>query len=165
MTRTLSSSVLAPGLFALALMALPGPVAEAQGAQQTPPEPPPAQQADTADLVFEREVFVYPRYQRRNPFVGLLGGDQDGPRFEDVRLIGVVFSSDPTTSIAVLGHRDGSVAGDEGGRVYRLRRGQALGNFRIVEIQRSRVVVVVDDFGMTEQRIMELPRPGQGGIS
>jgi hypothetical protein len=165
MTRTLSSSVLAPGLLALALMAPPGPVAEAQGTQQAPPEPPPVQQADTADLVFEREVFVYPRYQRRNPFVGLLGGDQDGPRFEDLLLIGVVFSSDPTTSIAVLGPRDDSAVGGEAGKVYRLRRGQALGNFRIVEIQRSRVVVVVDDFGMTEQRIMALPRPGQGGPS
>ena len=165
MTRTPSSSFLAPGLLALALLAHAAPAVEAQGGEQTPPPPPPAQQADTADLVFEREVFVYPRYQRRNPFVGLLGGDQDGPRFEDLQLIGVVFSSDPAASIAVLGPRDGSAARGEGGKVYRLRRGQTLGNFRIVEIQRSRVVVVVDDFGMTEQRIMELPRPGQGGPS
>jgi len=162
MTRSPSFPILAPGLLALAILAITGPAAEAQ---QTPPQPPPAQQADTAELVFEREVFVYPRYQRRNPFVQLLGGDQDGPRFEDVRLIGVVFSSDPATSIAVLGYRDASPARGEGGRVYRLRRGQTLGNFRVVEIQRSRVVVVVDDFGMTEQRIMELPRPGQGGVS
>jgi len=165
MTRTPFSHSPASSLLALALLALAAPAVEAQGGQQIPPPPPPAQQADTAHLVFDREVFVYPRYQRRNPFVQLLGGDQDGPRFEDVRLIGVVFSSDPATSIAVLGLRDGSGARSEGGRVYRLRRGQTLGNFRIVEIQRSRVVVVVDDFGMTEQRIMELPRPGQGGVS
>ena len=162
MTRTPPSLPLLTGLMVVTLLAVTAPWA---GARQTPPQPPPAQQPDTAELVFEREVFVYPRYERRNPFLRLVGGDQDGPRFDQVRLIGVVFSSDPGASIAVLGSRDGLAGDREAGQVYRLRRGQTLGNFRIVEIQRSRVVVVVDDFGMTEQRIMELSRPGQGGIS
>jgi hypothetical protein len=161
MTKTVLTLPLLTGLLAWALVSLSATEA---GAQQ-PPSPPTAQQADTAELVFEREVFVYPRYQRRNPFVRLVGGDQDGPRFDEVRLIGVVFSSDPAASIAVVGPREGATEGPGAGRVYRLRRGQTLGNFRIVEIQRSRVIVVVDDFGMTEQRIMELPRPGQGGVS
>jgi len=109
-------------------------------------------------------VFVYPRYERRNPFVRLMAGDESGPRFEDIRLIGVIFASDPGASVALLGPREGLGEGQGLSRTYRVRRGDTLGNFRIVEIQRTRVVVVVSDFGMTEQRIMELQRPGQGGI-
>jgi hypothetical protein len=163
MNRSSPRFLLSRGLLGAALLAVSASAVEAQGTQERPP---PGQVADTSALVFEREVFMYPRYERRNPFVRLVAGDQAGPRFEEVRLIGVVFSPDPAASLAVLGPREGLVEGREGGgQVYRLRRGETLGNFRIVEIQRSRVVVVVDDFGMTEQRIMELPRPGQGGLS
>ncbi len=157
-----SARVLFGGLLGGVLLILTVP---ALSAQETPPGTPPAQQPDTAELVFEREVFLYPRYQRRNPFLRLVTGDQAGPRFEEVRLIGLVFSPDPGASIAVLGPREGLAAERESGQVYRLRRGDSLGNFRILEIQRSHVVVAVDDFGVTEQRIMELPRPGQGGRS
>ena len=48
---------------------------------------------------------------------------------------------------------------------YRVRRGDRLGNIRILQIQGTRVVVEVEEFGMREQRIMELQRPGQGGLS
>lgn len=150
------------GLFGGALLALS---AFSAGAQETPPpRPPSSQQPDTAGLVFDREVFVYPRYERRNPFVRLVAGDESGPRFEDIRLIGVIFASDPGASVALLGPREGLGEGQGPSRTYRVRRGDTLGNFRIVEIQRTRVVVVVSDFGMTEQRIMELQRTGQGGI-
>ena len=39
--------------------------------QQIPP--------DTAALVFEREVFGYPTYERRNPFVTVVSGSEGGP--------------------------------------------------------------------------------------
>ncbi len=151
------------GLILLSGLLIFGPaVARAQ-------QPP---QADTANLVFEREVFTYPVYQRRNPFIRVVSGNEAGPRFEEVQLYGVIFSPDPGLSVAVFGPRR---AGEEGGggeqqgqrarRVFRARLGEQLGNFRILEIQPSRVVVVVDNFGITEQRIMELQRPGQGGSS
>lgn len=41
----------------------------------------------TAELVFEREVFEYPRFPRRNPFVPLVAAE-GGPRFEQIRLRG-----------------------------------------------------------------------------
>ncbi len=50
-------------------------------------------------------------------------------------------------------------------RTYRLRRGDVLGNTRVLEIQRMQVTVEVEEFGLTERRIMALPRPNRGGTS
>jgi len=130
------------------------------GQQQRPPPPP-----DTTSLVFEREVFFYPQYERRNPFVSLATGTEGGPRFEEIRLIGVIFSPDPARSVALFGPRSeaGEAVQQAARRTYRVRRGEQLGNVRILEIHETRVVVEVEEFGLTEQRIMELQRPGQGG--
>lgn len=128
---------------------------------QQPPPP------DTANLVFEREVFVYPTFERRNPFVRVVSGTEGGPRFEEIQLIGVIYSSNPDLSVALFGPRGQGQGAQQQGtrRTFRARRGEQLGNVRILEIQRTRVVVEVDEFGLTEQRIMELQRPGQGGSS
>ncbi len=152
------------GLLGLLAALLPAS-AVGQDAPPTPPPTPP-QRPDTAALVFEREVFVYPQYQRRDPFRALTRARDSGPRFEEMALVGVVYSPSPELSIALLGPRIQGSGGEQGGggRTYRLRRGESLGNFRILEIQPSRIVVQVDEFGLTEQRIMELRRPGQGGL-
>jgi hypothetical protein len=133
--------------------------------ETTPPLPP--ERPDSLDLVFEREAFLYPRYERRNPFLPLTAGDEAGPRFEELLLTGIIFSTDSNRSVAMFGHRAAQGAqGEEGAGLasYRVRRGDTLGNVRILEIQQTRVVVRVDEFGLTEQRIMELQRPGQGGL-
>jgi hypothetical protein len=132
-------------------------------AQDDPPPVPPPQPPDSVDLVFEREAFFYPRYERRDPFAPLLSGDGSGPRFEEIQLIGIIYSSNPDLSVASFGPREGQGAG-AAARSYRVRRGDTLGNLRILEIQQTRVVVRIDEFGLTEQRIMELKRPGQGGL-
>jgi len=137
----------------------------AAAAQETTPPPAPPQRPDTSALVFDREVFTYPRLQRRVPFAPLLSGDATGPRYEEIRLIGVIFNPNPDLSLALFGPRSGG--GEQGGaaRSFSVRRGDRLGNVRILEIQLTRVVVEVEEFGLTEQRIMELQRPGQGGLS
>ena len=48
-----------------------------------------------------REVFEYPVDGRRDPFEPLSAGDELGPRFEDLRLAGVIFSPE-RGSVAVL---------------------------------------------------------------
>lgn len=125
---------------------------EAQGAPQQPPGP---QGADSTELVFEREVFSYPSFDRRNPFRPLVGAGDGGPRFEELRLLGILQSANPELSVALLG-----AGGDE---TFRVRQGQTLGNSRIVEIRRSSVIVDVTEFGLTEQRVLELQRPNSGG--
>ncbi len=147
------------------LLALVPALLPRQAAAQEQP-PPVQQRPDSAVLVFEREVFFYPQYERRNPFRSLASGRESGPRFEEVALIGIVFSPNPDLSMAVLGPRAQGGGGEQQGPAltFRVRRGDSLGNFRILEIQPTRVVVEVEEFGLTEQRIMELRRPGQGGL-
>ncbi len=133
-------------------------------AQEAPPPVPPPQVPDSLDLVFEREAFFYPRYERRNPFAPLLSGGDSGPRFEEVRLVGIIYSSNPDLSVASFGPRAPQEGEESSDQSYRVRRGDTLGNFRILEIQKTRVVVQIQEFGLTEQRIMELERPGRGGL-
>ncbi|MEQ8330249.1 MAG: hypothetical protein RH859_07220 [Longimicrobiales bacterium] len=134
-------------------------------AQDPPPDPPPV-----TELVFEREVFDYPTFQRRNPFRPLDAGDQGGPRFEQLRLMGIIYSDDPSSSVAILGTSTVDVAEDGAtvtvspdGEAWYLKIGQSIGNVRIVEIRREQVVVEIEEFGLTEQRIMQLETRRLGG--
>jgi len=153
-------------MVALALVAVPDPAA----GQNRPV----VELADTADLVFEREVFTYPGYVRRNPFVPLVNADAGGPRFEELKLLGVVHHANPLYSVVLFGVGSVSNAGSGGGggggggslfQTHRLRRGDIIGNTRIVNIGVDRVVVEVEEFGMTERHVLELPRADQGGPS
>ena len=114
--------------------------------------PPGGQATDTIPLVFEREIFHYPEFERRNPFQPLTG-DLDGPRFEELQLLGIIASQDPARSLALLGY-----LGGERAQAYRLRVGEVVGNLRVMEIQPTRIIVEVEDFGAREQRILELRR-------
>lgn len=161
--RTVRRSL--PGLLAAAALCVGAAAVEAQD----PPQEPPAQQQAT-ELVFEREVFQYPGLQRRNPFRPLLAADEGGPRFEQLRLMGVLYSEEPGASVAVVGTSQVSVSEDgsqvnvsQGGDAWYLKVGQSIGNTRIVEIRREQIVVEVEEFGLTEQRIMQLETRRLGG--
>ncbi len=147
---------------ALMLSALAYPIGvaaqEEQGEQEVLPD------GSETELVFDREVFAYPSFARRNPFKALVSGDDSGPRFEDIRLLGVIVSSDPRASVALFGvsepggGRTGAIV-----RTYRARLGDRLGNTRLLDIERRRVIVEVEEFGLTERRSLEVKRPGEGG--
>jgi len=160
--------------------------AEGAEAQRSRGAAPPVEAAipipDTVDLRLERESFSYPSFARRNPFRPLLG-DEAGPRFEDLQLLGVMFSSQEGQSVALLGIAGGNVRPDsvlvESGvetlpgveetrasrsRTNRMRVGDRWGNVRIAVIERNRVLVDVTEFGLTERRELLLRRPDAGGI-
>jgi hypothetical protein len=134
-------------------------------------EPPPDSTArrPPTELVFEREVFGYPAFERRNPFRTLLSADQSGPRFEMLRVVGIIFSEDPSESVAVLGtstveySEDAATVSVQPGVSWYLKVGQSVGNIRVVEIHRDQVVVEVEEFGLTEQKIMQLQTRRLGG--
>ncbi len=135
--------------------------------------PPVGQAGEVTQLIFEREVFSYPVFQRRNPFQGLLTVDTGGPRFEDLRLTAIVMSSVSGQSVALF--TMGQVSAQPGGlspavqtnqRALRARVGDRVGggNLRVVEIQARLVVIEVEEFGVTQRRTMRIARPGgQGG--
>ena len=145
-----------PGLVSAQVPPGPQPTGQQARGQQ-------AQQQGELNLVFDREVFMYQRMGRRDPFFPLLSQDESGPRFEEIELIGVMLSPNPDLSVAVFGLRGGggggggAMGGQQAGsrpRSYRARRGDQLGNVRILEIQLTRVVVAVDEFGETQQHVM-----------
>lgn len=153
MRRGLVGSIAAGStLAALALLGnIDVPHLSGQASQQTPPASP----QDTLQLVFEREVFTYPDHARRNPFRPLTGEDT-GPRFEELRLLGVIVSPQRDGSVALLGA--GATSGGDTGRSFRVREGQALGNIRVLAIRQREIVVQVDEFGVYETRVMPLRR-------
>ncbi len=133
-------------------------------AQEPGPPRPPAERRDSVDLRAEREVFGYPEFERRNPFKPLTG-TEGGPRFEQMRLTGVILSSVAARSVATLTTGGASEGGsrDDRGRSARLRVGERWGNVRVVAIRQDRIVVDVEEFGLAERREMLLPTRGQGG--
>lgn len=134
-----------------------------QNPEQQPAPPP----AEDTDLVFEREIFQYPSFTRSNPFVPLEGA-AGGPRFEQLSLIGLMYSEDAPASVAVLSTGGVQVADDGtispvAGDAYYLRAGQRIGNVTIVEVLPDRVIVDVEEFGLSERRTIEFQSRRQGG--
>ena len=151
------------GLLLLSVMLVfPSVAATQEPPPAGPPQPP-------TELVFEREVFTYPAFERRNPFRPLLAADQGGPRFEQLRLMGIIHSDDPAASVAIVGTSTVIISEDkttvqvQEGDAWYLKVGQSIGNIRVVEIRREQVVVEVEEFGLTEQKIMQLQTRRLGG--
>jgi len=156
------------GLLLLGVPLLLGPLglsAQEQGAAAAKSD-----QAKEPKLVYEREVFHYPTYERRNPFQPLVGKDQGGPRFEQLRLIGILYDADnPKESVATVGTSTVSVSEDGtsvslgAGRSWYLKVGQTLGNIRVVDISQDQVVVDVEEFGLATRKTMQIQTRRLGG--
>jgi len=128
--------------------------------QQSAPPPTPsapaiAPQAGTQELqlVFEREVFSYPSEHRRDPFKSLADAEGIGPLFDDLTLRMIIHSPTPSQSVALVA--DGSK------KVYRLRRGDIIGNATVVDITATRVVFAVEDFGNRRQEVLDIKAKNQ----
>lgn len=167
-------------LLALSLAGAGGLAAQPPGAAPESSTAPPI--ADSVDLKLDRETFAYPSFSRRDPFRPLVG-DEAGPQFEDLELLGVMFSSQQGQSVALVGIAGGSVVRPDSilvesgevlpgaeevrasrSRTNRMRVGDRWGNVRIAVIERNRVLVDVTEFGLTERRELLLRRPDAGGI-
>jgi hypothetical protein len=140
-------------------------------------ETPPVEDTAVVTLSFERETFTYPQFARRNPFRPLITAEAGGPRFEQLHLLGIIQAEAQAESVVLFGvgempqvdenglTEDTEAAQGQKIETFRLRRGDVLGNTRVLEIQRNQVIVEVEEFGLTERRTMALPRPSRGGTS
>lgn len=108
--------------------------------------------AASVALVYEREVFTFRGEGRRDPFRPLTDDNAMGPQFESLSLQGIIYAEGQASSMALLADNDG--------RVYRVRVGDRVGNSRVIEISRTRVVLAVENFGSIRQEMLELPSRG-----
>jgi Tfp pilus assembly protein PilP len=150
----MKSYILTATMLCLMLPALAADASAQQarrGAQQPQGEPQTRPAAEVT-LVYEREVFTYSAAGRRDPFRPLTGDDEMGPRFEQLALRGVIYATGRGQSVALLA--------DGGGRIYRVREGDVVGNARVIEIGPQRVVLAVETFGTIRREMLELQRRG-----
>jgi len=104
----------------------------------------------TVSTVYEREVFEYPSLGRRDPFRALNAGEQLGPRFDDLRLSGVLFNQSVGSVATFL---------DEStGRRYRVREGESLGEARVIAIRTDEVDFLITSFGISRQETLRVKR-------
>jgi Tfp pilus assembly protein PilP len=135
-------------VFVLALAGLaggaaPGPVATRETAS--------VRRVSEQEAVYRRERFVYPSDGRRSPFAPLVGeGVESGPVFDDLDLVGIIFGG-PAGSVATVIDRATE-------KRYRVRRGDIVGDARVVEIQPDAVVFQVTEFGVTRSETLALRR-------
>jgi hypothetical protein len=135
--------VISTALIFAAALAGAAPVAVAQDTTLAPPA------AQTApDAIYRRERFVYPTSNRRNPFKSLLDSEESGPEFDNLDLVGVIFGGS-AGSVATLIDRATE-------KRHRVRRGDVVGNARVVEIRPDAVVFQVNRFGMTTSETLRI---------
>jgi len=125
----------------------PQAAAAAQAAPQVPTRPRDIQ------LVFEREIFSYAGAGRRDPFRSLADQEGMGPLFDDLKLRMIIHSEQAGQSVALV--VDGAK------KVYRLRKGDVVGNATVLDITQERVTFMVEDFGNRRQEVLDLKEQNQ----
>jgi hypothetical protein len=98
---------------------------------------------------FEREVFVYSREGRRDPFTSLMTSSDLRPLLSDLKLTGIAFDPTGKNSVAVL--RD--IGSKE---QYRVRVGQSLGRMRVASIGTKSITFTIEEFGYSRQESLAL---------
>src|SRR5690606_24195549 len=84
-------------------LGLPTAHAQQKKAAARAPQPRPNLPRDSAGrLSFEREVYRYPRQERRDPFASLIATGDIRPIFSDLALSGIIFDPTGRASMATL---------------------------------------------------------------
>lgn len=141
-------------LLAAAFVLAPAPAAGQQDSAAA--DSAQSQQAAAADSVvqegeieYERETFVYPG-RDRNPFEPVNAGVQEGPRFQNLVLAGIIYSPS-VGSVAVL-------VDNSTGRRYRIREGERIGQATVLSIRRSDVLFSVTGPTQSRQETLQVEK-------
>ena len=108
------------------------------------------------NVIFNREVYSYPRSGRRDPFASLIETGDIRPVLADLQIVAITLGATERQSVATL--RD--VSSNE---IYRVRVGSVFGRMRVVAIRQRDVVVAIDEFGNTRQETLSINVPVRGG--
>jgi hypothetical protein len=145
----------------LACVAIVPVLVTAQGARPpaAAPEkivvPTPELPKDSAgNIIFNREVYSYPRSGRRDPFASLITTGDIRPILADLEIVGIIL--DGSRSVATL--RDVSSS-----EIYRVRVGSTFGRMRVTAIRQREVGLAIDEFGFTRQEVLSITVPSRGG--
>lgn len=108
--------------------------------------------ADTAAPVeYRRELFRYTGGPR-DPFESLIQTNRIGPMIEDLRVVSIAYDARYGNSVAIIrAKRDP--------RPLRVRRGDSIGNMRVIQIRQYEVVLQIEEFGFMRQQVLTLRRP------
>lgn len=122
-----------------------------------PAVPTDAVQRDSAgNVVFNREVYGFPRTGRRDPFSSLIETGDIRPMLQDLQVVAITLAQTERQSIATLQ----DVSSKE---IYRVRVGSVFGRMRVVSIRQRDVVLAIDEFGNTRQETLSITVPVGGG--
>lgn len=104
------------------------------------------------DVEYQRETFNYPQRQR-NPFEPVSAGVQEGPRFQNLVLAGLIYSPS-VGSVAVL-------VDQTTGLRYRVREGERIGQATVLSIRQSDVVFSVSGPTRTRQETLQVEKQNE----
>lgn len=105
--------------------------------------------AQAGDVEYRRETFSYPQ-RARNPFEPVNGGVQEGPRFQNLVLAGIIYSPS-VGSVAVLVDRST-------GQRFRVREGERIGQATVLNIRRSDVQFSVAGATQSRQETLQVEK-------
>ncbi|MBA3854447.1 MAG: hypothetical protein C0503_08535 [Gemmatimonas sp.] len=114
------------------------------------------QRDSSGNVIFNREVYSYPRAGRRDPFSSLIETGDIRPMLQDLVVVAITLAPNDRQSIATL--RDASSE-----EIYRVRVGSVFGRMRVVAIRQREVVLAIDEFGNTRQETLSINVPVGGG--
>lgn len=111
--------------------------------------PAPATKPAEAEVLINREAYVYPRAGTRDPFVSLMNTEELRPLLGDLKLVAIAFDATGRNSVAVL--RDITTK-----EQYRVKVGQEIGRMRVAAIHQKNVVFGIEEFGYSRQESLAM---------
>jgi hypothetical protein len=105
----------------------------------------------TLPVEYRREVFRYGGGSR-DPFESLLVTGGMGPMIGDLSVVAITFDARYGNSVAIIRARNVT-------QPYRVRRGDTIGQMRVIQIRQYEVVFQFDEFGFERQEVKALRRP------
>lgn len=108
----------------------------------------------SGNVVFNREVFTYPRSGRRDPFASLITSGDIRPLLADLEVVAIIFDATGRSSVATL--KDVST-----NEIYRVRVGSVFGRMRVTAIRSREVSLAIDEFGFTRQETLAITVPSR----